>query len=125
MNRTAGPPWRAWLGALSLLCLLAAPLLAGDEPTPPSVLIVTPEPDGLAEEFRALLDKYAIPSTVVKWEAATVERARDFDLVMVVGAGRTITGEVELEFDRPVLGVGPYGCKYFGLMRLKNGHPHT
>lgn len=126
MNRPFPCPRRTFLAALSVAsCLIAVPAFAGAERTPPSVLIVTPEPEGLAEEFRALLTRYEIPATVVDWEEGTIERARDFDLVMVVGAGRSISSDVETGYDRPVLGVGPYGCKYFGLMRLKNGHPHT
>jgi hypothetical protein len=111
----------------SFLLALAVLLPAPDEsPTPPRVLIVTPDPEGPGRDFEALLSDHDIPATVVTWEVATVEFARDYDLLMVTGLGRSIEGDgVVTGYDRPVLGIGPYGCTYFGSMKLKNGHPYT
>ena len=105
---------------------LPPPNAAQDDAAPPRVLIVSPEPDGLAREFEELLGEHDVPATVATWAQASAERARGFDLVIVTGKGRSIERSgVVLDYDRPVLGIGPYGCKYFGLMQLKNGHPHT
>ncbi len=124
-----GSPLRAILYALSAALLLAAappPVVVRDDPPAPRVLIATPEPDGVAEEYRELLEESGIPATVLAWEEATVERARDFDLVVVAGDRRTVDEDRAVcGYDRPVLGIGPYGCRYFGHQRLKNGYPHT
>jgi hypothetical protein len=88
-----------------------------------SALVVSPD-GGIW--VKTLLENHGVAVTVVGWSAATVGYARDFDLVIVTGSGRTINeGEVVKGYDRPVLGIGPYGCKYFGLLKLKNGWPYT
>jgi len=100
---------------------------ADNRPVPaPRVLIVSSARDGLAAEFHELLGERGVESQVAVWEEATAERARAFDLVLVTGAGRVIDRDrVVLDYDRPVLGVGQYGCAYFGLLRLKHGDQHT
>jgi hypothetical protein len=90
------------------------------------VLIVSPVKGGLADEFRLLLEKHGQRVAVALWNDASTRLARDFDLVIVTGPGRAVKrSEAVLDFGRPVLGVGPYGCKYFGLLNLKHGHPYT
>ena len=114
------------LSAALLSLAPAPPAAAPEDPQAPRVLIATPDPDGVAEEYRELLEDRGIPAIVLPWEEATVERARDFDLVVVAGDRRTVDEDRAVcGYDRPVLGIGPYGCRYFGHQRLKNGHPHT
>ncbi len=111
---------------LALLSFLLLALAPGENPSAPRVLIISPERDGLAAEFHALLSDHDIPAVIAQWREATPERAREFDLVLVTGSGRTVNEEqAVLDLDRPVLGVGQYGCAYFGLLRLKHGAQHT
>ena len=118
------------LSGAAALCLLSAvgarPAGAPDDPAAPRVLIVSPTGGGLAAEFAELLEEHAIPVTVALWEEAGAERAREFDLVLVTGPGRNVDkARIVTDYDVPVLGVGPYGCKYFGTLGLKHGHPYT
>ena len=109
-----------------LLTSGARPGLGGEGAPAPTVLIVSTEKGGLAAEFAELLGDHDIPATVSLWEQATAERAREFDLVLITAPGRRVDEErVVFDYDRPVLGVGSYGCVYFGLLKLKHGHPHT
>ena len=90
------------------------------------VLIVTPAHGTETRALQELLDAHGLTSTLLGWKAATREHAESFDLVIVTGAERRIErDEVVLDYTRPVLGMGPYGCRYFGLHELKNGHPYT
>ncbi|TET33989.1 MAG: hypothetical protein E3J72_15465 [Planctomycetota bacterium] len=88
-----------------------------------SALVVSPDSGAWV---KTLLENHGVSVTVVGWSAATVEYARGFDLVIVTGSGRTINeGEVVKGYDRPVLGLGPYGHVYFGILDLKNGSPYS
>jgi hypothetical protein len=90
------------------------------------VLIVSPGQEAETKALQELLEAHGLSVTLLGWEAATRERAASFDLVIVTGPGRRIEPEeVVLDYNRPILGIGPYGCRYFGLLKLKNGHPYT
>lgn len=120
--------------ALLFLCAAFGPLLTpwarpgagGEGSAPPKVLIVSTEKGGLAAEYAELLRDHDILATIALWEDASAERAREFDLVIVTAPGRSLDAEkVVTDYDRPVLGIGSYGCVYFGALKLKHGHPHT
>jgi len=94
---------------------------------PLKVLIVTSEIEsGYAQGIKNLLDQCRIDSTIAKWTLATIEYANNFDLIIVTehGRGRDRDDEV-LNYEKPVLGYGSFGCSYFGWMNLKNGQPYT
>ncbi len=109
-----------------LLPLFGSGAPAVSEDGAPKVLIVSPEAGGIAEDLQEFLDEHDISATIANWSTATAEHAQGFDLVLVCGEGNTAERfKVVLDYDRPVLGVGPYGCAYFGLLDLKPGSPHT
>jgi hypothetical protein len=107
-------------------CLGIAPSVPAETLPPLRVLIVSGGENSGAGGFKDLLEKHGIATEVVPWKEASADKARAFDLVMIVGQGRRIRStDLVLDYDRPVLGVGPYGCMYFGRLKLKNGHPYT
>ncbi len=119
---------------LLVLALLLLVLLSGTrsalgqegETAALKVLVISGNDPALAGGFKNLLAQHGITSTVHAWTEATRERARAFDLVLVTGKGRRFRERNPiLDFGRPVLGVGSYGCVYFGRFKLKNGHPYT
>jgi hypothetical protein len=93
----------------------------------PKVLIITPQPeDGYGPGIEELLRKHGLATRLVSWGQATEELAGQFDVLIVTGVGRyPATSEVRLDFKKPVLAYGPYGCGYLGCLQLKNGHPYT
>ena len=93
----------------------------------PNVLIITPQPDeGYGRGIGELLRKRGITSRLVSWGQATEELAGQFDVLIVTGVGRYLAmSEVRLDFQKPVLAYGHYGCGYLGQLQLKNGHPYT
>jgi len=93
----------------------------------PKVLIVTPKPEeGYGTGIEALLRKHGLTARLVSWDEANEELADQFDVLIVAGVGRyPATSEVRLDFKKPVLAYGSYGCGYLGCLQLKNGHPHT
>ncbi len=90
------------------------------------VLLVSEFKGDEAREIKKLLEEHNATVTVVRWRDAASGQARDFDLTIIGGTGRNVRrGKSALAFEGAVLGLGPYGCKYFGSLRLKNGHPYT
>jgi hypothetical protein len=90
---------------------------------PKSLIVAAGKDDAYAPGIQQLLERHRVPATILPAVSATRERARGFDLVIVVGQGRYAAKLPE--FDQPVLGVGCCGCNYFGSLRLKNGSPWT
>jgi hypothetical protein len=86
------------------------------------VLIVCPD-RAYGPGIKQLLEQHKVAVTIMPVNQATPARAREFDLVVVTGRSRYAPSMPE--YDRPVLGVGPYGCSYFGSLHLKNGQPYT
>jgi len=112
--------------SLLVVLLLAPSCLPAQAPPSLRVLIVSAGDDSCADGFKDLLVHHGVVAAVHPWKEATVEKSRKFDLVMIVGKGRRISrAGIVVDYRRPVLGVGPYGCKYFGRLKLKNGHPYT
>ena len=93
----------------------------------PRVLIVTPQPEeGYGPGIERLLKKHGLTTRIVSWDEATDELAGQFDVLIVTGVGRyPAMSEVRLDFKKPVLAYGHYGCGYLGHLQLKNGHPYT
>ena len=91
------------------------------------VLIITPDPDlGYGGGIKTLLGNSGLQAEVVGWRQATTELADDFDVLVVTGLGRSPDrSEVLLDCQKPVVAYGPYGCRYLGMLNLKNGHPYT
>ena len=85
--------------------------------------IASPDDPGRAEGFGELLRQHGITVSVVKWKAATAERAGAFDLVIVTGKSRS--GAAPLDVSKPVLGIGPFAYGYFGKTDLKHGYPYS
>jgi hypothetical protein len=71
-----------------------------------------------------LLQQHGVTVDVASWSKATAQRAEPYDVVVVTGAGRHRSIDA-VDFDRPVLGYGVFGCAYFGRLHLKNGQPYT
>jgi len=102
-------------------------------PTPPAgaapslkIMIVSTGDAKRATDFQTLLCRHGLNVVILPWEKAGVETAKKFDLVMITGAGRRISASQVIKgYGCPVLGIGPYGCKYFSLLKLKHGHPYT
>jgi hypothetical protein len=120
------------LGIISSVILLLSGLYSSvwskSTSIPPlRVLIVSPEKTGPAEEFRQLLEHYSISVDVANWQTASTDYAQEYDLVLVTGTkARGLRREdVVTGYTVPVLGIGSYGCHYFGLDKFKNGHPYT
>jgi hypothetical protein len=92
-----------------------------------SVLIVTPDPAiGYAEGIKTLLSDSGIRTDIVSWEQATSQLVDGFDVLVVTGLGRSPRGaKIRLDYHKPIVAYGPYGCKYLGMSHLKNGHPYT
>lgn len=94
------------------------------------VLVVSPETDSsLIKGIADLLKEHNVTVSFSNWKQATHQRASGFDLVIIAGEcgrrARFDRSRVVLDYDVPVLGIGSYGCHYFGLTKLKNGHPYT
>ncbi|MHC4166311.1 MAG: hypothetical protein ACYSWQ_05085 [Planctomycetota bacterium] len=91
------------------------------------VLIITPDPAvGYGNGIASLLSKSGLEAEVVRWEQATNAFAEDFDVLVVTGQGRFAQRtKVYLGYQKPVVAYGPYGCRYLGMLQLKNGHPYT
>ena len=94
---------------------------------PLKVLVVSSDVEHkYAAGIKRLLEQHNVAVTVLDWQSATVERSHEFDLIIVTGSERRVrAGSVILDYDKPILGYGCYGCGYFGLLRLKNGQPYT
>jgi len=90
------------------------------------ILIVSPEAArGHGAGLEKLLSERGAAVKRVSWDDGTVEAARAFDLVVVTGETRRLSGSVVKGYDRPVLGLGSYGHAWFGSMRLKHGSPFS
>ncbi|MHC4778238.1 MAG: hypothetical protein ACYTFG_06675 [Planctomycetota bacterium] len=115
---------------LVLISHLTARQIRAVEPTRSrevlKVMIVSPE--GWRAEAGTWADffaRYGIEAKVKAWGETRARRKR-FDLVIIVGPGRkSLMVETHLDFEEPVLGLGPYACKIFGKFKLKHGYPHT
>ena len=91
-----------------------------------SVLLVSDFQGNEAQEIKKLLEEHNVAVTISRWQDATAEQAKAFNLVILGGAGRQVAGgNAVLDCGTPVLGLGPYGCGHFGLLHLKNGQPYT
>ena len=116
------------LGLALVALLAAAPTAAGEDSTleGTKVLFVSPVADRDETGWiPKLLEAHGAEVRPAAWSEAGVERARAFDLVVVAGRGGQIGAKDVPEYDRPVLGVGPYGHHYFGQFQLKHGFPHS
>lgn len=110
---------------LALALFLAPGSAPAQEHVRPRVLLVCPEKEP-AEGFAALLKEAGFEVEGALPGPEAVERSGRFELVLLAGKSRRPDrGATGLEFPVPVLGLGPYGCGYFGLLKLKNGHPYT
>jgi hypothetical protein len=91
------------------------------------VLVVSPAAEeGHGGWIRDLLAKHGAKAVLASWEQAGAERAREFDLVVVTGPERAVSGvKVVRGYDRPVLGIGPYAYVWFGGSGLKHGAPFS
>jgi len=128
--------WRVSVAAVLLILRLMPPAANAEAQKRPAdaplrVLIVSAmKGSGYAGGISGLLEEHGVSATVLGWPSATAERAREFDLVIVVGVPRRTMRSTDLSaavfgYERPVLGYGSYGCDYFGRLRLKNGAPYT
>lgn len=93
-----------------------------------TVLIMTPDPTiGYAEGIKTLLSNSGMRADIVSWQYATRQLVDGFDVLIVTGTGRYLDRSVEmhLDYQKPIVAYGPYGCRYLGLLHLKNGHPYT
>ena len=91
------------------------------------VLIITPDPAiGYASGIETLLRNSDLQAEVVSWDQATSDTVENYDVLVVTGLGRSPRGaKIRLDYHKPIVAYGPYGCKYLGMLRLKNGHPYT
>jgi hypothetical protein len=114
-------------GCLFILLSLVLQGAAFPDKTPLKIMIACQDKTGpCATELKAFLDQQGIQAVLADWNEAGKEAADHFDLVIVCGDTRYIKREnAVLDYGKPVLGYGPYGCNYFGLLDLKNGHPYT
>jgi len=108
----------------------AAPVDDASNVPPLRVLVVTPQPTvGYAGGIQELLSQCGTRVEVASWERATAQFAENFDVLVVtglVGLGQRLDKrDVCLDYRPPIVAYGPYGCKYLGLMHLKNGYPYT
>lgn len=91
------------------------------------VLIITPDSAvGYGQGIKNLLEDYELQADVVEWKKATIRFTKEYDVLIVTGLGRNPDKkEVRLDYKKPVVAYGPYGCVYLGFLQLKNGHPYT
>ncbi len=114
------------LVATGVVLLILGSVVCGSSGKTLKVLLVSEYSGGEAEGIKALLDEHGAEVTISQWGQSSAELAKGFDLVIVGGTGRRLDAAAAvLDYEGAVLGLGPYGCKYFGLMKLKNGHPYT
>ena len=94
---------------------------------PENILIVTSDVEGgYGPGIKQLLEKNKLSATILDWKSATIEKAKDFDLIIVTGTDRYLLDSCYVfNYDKPILAYGPYGCAYLGKLNLKNGHPYT
>ena len=93
---------------------------------PLKILLVSPYTTETQRGIKTLLDKNGAEVTISQWGQVGTEWARVFDLVIVSGWGRALLqGDSLPDFDGAVMGMGSYGCTYFGKFKLKNGLPYT
>ena len=98
------------------------------EETRLSVLIVSDSGgEARAAGFAELLAEHGVDSDVTggSYTEGAQKRVAEYDLVILVGKSRPRLITPVHEFEKPVLGVGPFGCAYFGKLHLKNGQPYT
>ena len=117
------------------LCLaamsLAIPARGGDSPAEARkklrvVLVAPAGEERVAGDWKAFLASRGIKSVVCHGEKSASQAARIVDLVVLVGPGRkSPLSTWALDRGKPVLGLGPYGCRVFGAAKLKNGYPYT
>jgi hypothetical protein len=120
------------LMSVVLVCLRSTrkdTVFAADQKNIPKlkVLIITPDPaTGYANGIQTLLRKSGLQTEVVSWDQATDDTADNYDVLVVTGLGRSPRGaKIRLDYHKPIVAYGPYGCKYLGMSHLKNGHPYT
>ena len=91
------------------------------------VLIITPDSTvGYGQGIKNLLEDYELQADVVEWKKATVKFTKKYDILIVTGPGRKPDRkESRLDYKKPIVAYGPYGCVYLGFLQLKNGHPYT
>jgi len=113
------------LGIVTLLLL--APLAPAEERGALAgldILLVSPDAAECAW-IAKLLTKNGATVSAAPWGRAGIDRAAEFDLVVVAGKARRSGGRVVKGYTVPVLGVGSAGYAYFGSMRLKHGAPFS
>ena len=72
------------------------------------------------------LETSGIETRVFDWSRTAAGKPESFDLVVIAGPGRRASlAGAHLDFEAPVLGLGPYACRVFGKFKLKHGHPYT
>ena len=82
------------------------------------VLIITPNPKvGYGPGIKNLLEEHNIEAELASWEHATGDFASKFDVLIVTGvARRPNIARVRLDYQKPILAYGPYGCAYLGFL---------
>ena len=112
--------------------LLPVPRSWGGEKARPSgtklkVMIVAPvDEKAAARAWVTFLISHGLKVALFPGGEVDARGARPFDIVLLLGSGRG--GPLlksALDLGRPVLGLGPYACKVFGAVNLKNGYPYT
>ena len=102
-------------------------VLGGSEiDRPLDVLLVSAYWGNEATAIEDLLERHGARVTIAGWSDASAKRAEKYDLVIVGGPNRLLHGrEAVLDYEGAVLGLGSYGCAYFGKLKLKGGLPET
>jgi len=110
--------------ALTLgLAACSKPFVARDlSKDAPKVLVIAWDGmDGYGPGIKQLLERCKIPVQILTPNQASPTTIREFDLLVLTGAGQTQSSVPEC--DRPVLSIGNWGYYYFGLLHLKIGYP--
>jgi len=112
---------RAWI-----VLLVVGTLAQGTLGEPLRVLLVSPYPGAGERGVKTLLDKNGAAVSVLPWNRCNGRIAGRFDLVIVGGSQRAMLGRDALRgYQGPVLGMGSFGCAYFGTHKLKHGLPYS
>lgn len=120
---------RGWLGIV-LVAFFGSAFLAESVKPPQSplrVLIDSSDPSSeRAEGVKSLLERHGARATILTGRDDVAMQAEEFDIAIVMGqASRRSRVGIVRDYQIPVLGYGPFGCDYFGTLKLKNGAPYT
>ena len=117
---------RGWL-AIVLAVAFGSALGAEAAKAPLRVLIDSSDPSPeRAEGIKSLLERHGVRAMILTGRDDIAKRAQEFDIAIVMGqASRRSRARIVRNYQIPVLGYGPFGCGYFGTLKLKNGAPYT